>query len=168
MNTTQTKTQNAQRIYPAVRYQDAKAAIAWLTHVLGFEAHEVCPGEGESIAHAELKLGGNLIMLGSVKADPYARSPKDLGGATGSIYIALDTPGGDRRTLFACEGGRRRDRSRTRRYRLRIARVRSARSRRARLEFRNVPPAAVVRALENLRSQRRLGVGRDPATLTQR
>jgi uncharacterized glyoxalase superfamily protein PhnB len=91
MNTTQTKTQTAQRIYPAVRYQDAKAAIAWLTRVLGFEAHEVCPGEGESIAHAELKLGGNLIMLGSVKPDAYGRSPKDLGGATGSIYIALDT-----------------------------------------------------------------------------
>jgi uncharacterized glyoxalase superfamily protein PhnB len=92
MNTPQTKTQTAQRIYPAIRYQNAKAAIAWLTSVLGFEAHEVCPGEGESIAHAELKLGGNLIMLGSVKDDAFARSPKDLGGATASIYIALDTP----------------------------------------------------------------------------
>ncbi len=87
-----TQVQANQRIYPAVRYNDAKAAIAWLTTVLGFEAHEICPGDGESIAHAELKLRGNLIMLGSVKTDSYGKSPQDLGDVTATIYIALDTP----------------------------------------------------------------------------
>lgn len=90
MNTTQTQTM--QSIYPAVRYNDAKAAIAWLKSALGFEEHVVYPGEAESIAHAELKLGGNLIMLGSVKDDDYGKSPKSLGGVTGSVYIAFDTP----------------------------------------------------------------------------
>jgi uncharacterized glyoxalase superfamily protein PhnB len=81
-----------QSIYPAVRYDDAKAAIAWLTSVLGFEEHVVYTGEDGSIAHAELKLAGNLIMLGNVKNDVYGKSPKTLGGASGTVYIALDTP----------------------------------------------------------------------------
>ncbi|HTU82986.1 MAG TPA: VOC family protein [Candidatus Acidoferrales bacterium] len=81
----------AQRIYPAIRYENAKAAIEWLTTVLGFKAQEVCPGEGDSVAHAELALGGNLIMLGSVQPGAYARSAKALGGVTATIYVALDT-----------------------------------------------------------------------------
>ena len=90
MNSTQSKT--LQKIYPSLRYDDAKAAIAWLKSALGFEEHLVYSGEGESIAHAQLALGGNLIMLGSAKDDPYERSPKTLGAVTGRIYIALDTP----------------------------------------------------------------------------
>jgi uncharacterized glyoxalase superfamily protein PhnB len=75
MNTTARTTQ--QCIYPALRYQNAKAAIGWLKSALGFTEREVCAGEGDSIAHAELELGGNLIMLGS--------------GATGAIYIGLES-----------------------------------------------------------------------------
>ena len=80
-----------QTVYPSVRYNDAKAAIAWLTSALGFEEKEVYEGDGDTIAHAELQLAGNLIILGSVKDDPYGTSPKNLGGVTGGIYIALDS-----------------------------------------------------------------------------
>ena len=90
MNTTQA--QQVQSIYPSARYNDAKAAIAWLTSVLGFEARVVHPGEGESIAHAELSLGGNLIMVGTAKSDCFGQSPKSVGGVTGAVYIALDSP----------------------------------------------------------------------------
>ncbi len=90
MNTTQAR--KLQSIYPTVRYNDAKAAIRWLTSVLGFEENVVYPGEGESIAHAQLQLGGDLIMLGSAKDDGYAQSPKSLGGVTGGVYIALEEP----------------------------------------------------------------------------
>jgi uncharacterized glyoxalase superfamily protein PhnB len=86
-----TKVKTVQSIYPTLRYKDAKAAIAWLTSALGFQEYVVYPGEGDAIAHAELALAGNLIMLGSVKDDPYGKSPADLGGATGGIYIALET-----------------------------------------------------------------------------
>lgn len=89
MNTTETKT--IQSIYPAVRYDDAKGAIAWLKSALGFVEQAVYTGDGDSIAHAELKLEGNLIMLGSVKDDAYGKSPRSLGGVTGTIYIAFDT-----------------------------------------------------------------------------
>ncbi|MGA9944447.1 MAG: VOC family protein [Candidatus Cybelea sp.] len=78
-----------QTIYPSVRYNDGKAAIAWLKSVLGFEEREVYAGDGDTIAHAQLQLAGNLIMLGSVKNDPYGTNPKNLGGVTEGIYIAL-------------------------------------------------------------------------------
>jgi uncharacterized glyoxalase superfamily protein PhnB len=68
-----------QSIYPALRYNDARAAIRWLGNALGFEEHEVCPGEGDAIAHAELKIAGNLVMLGS-------------GDGAQGIYIALESP----------------------------------------------------------------------------
>ena len=82
--------QLVQSIYPAVRYNDAKAAIRWLTSALGFEAREVYAGEGDTIAHAQLALAGNLIMLGSVKDDG-GKSPAISGAPTGAIYIALES-----------------------------------------------------------------------------
>lgn len=90
MSTTQTTT--VQSIYPSVRYNDAVAAIAWLKSVLGFEEREVCVADDGAVVHAELKIAGNLIMLGGVKNDPYGKSPSSLGGITGGVYIALETP----------------------------------------------------------------------------
>jgi uncharacterized glyoxalase superfamily protein PhnB len=90
MSTTQVRT-TVQTIYPSVRYNDAKAAIAWLRSVLTFEEKEVCVDDRDTVTHAELLLAGNLIMLGGVKDDPYGTSPKNLGGVTGGIYIALDS-----------------------------------------------------------------------------
>jgi uncharacterized glyoxalase superfamily protein PhnB len=87
-----TQTRFVQSIYPSVRYNDAKAAIIWLTSVLGFEEQRVYEGDGDTIAHAELRLGGNLIMMGSVRDDPFGKSPATLGGITGGMYIALDSP----------------------------------------------------------------------------
>jgi uncharacterized glyoxalase superfamily protein PhnB len=50
-----------------LRYRDAQAAIEWLCRAFGFEKHLVVPGEGGTIAHAELSFGNGMIMLGSVK-----------------------------------------------------------------------------------------------------
>ncbi len=75
-----TQRQPLQSIYPTVRYDDARGAIDWLTSCLGFSEQVVYPGEGVTIAHAQLALGGNLIMLGSTKDDRFG------------VYIALDTP----------------------------------------------------------------------------
>ncbi len=80
-------------VIPAFRYQDAPAAIEWLCKVLGFTRHAVYEGAGGEINHAELALGGGMIMLGSMKDDEHGRrfkSPGELGGAeTGSAYIVV-------------------------------------------------------------------------------
>lgn len=80
-------------IIPALRYQDAPAAIEWLCAALGFERHAVYTAPDGSIAHAELALHGGMVMLGSQKNDEYGRgfkSPKELGGfETGSRYVVV-------------------------------------------------------------------------------
>ena len=81
-----------QSIYPSVRYDDANAAIEWLKAALGFEEHAVYRDDGGQVVHAELELAGNLIMLGDVKNDAYGKSPRTLGGVTGSIYVAFGSP----------------------------------------------------------------------------
>ena len=78
---------------PALRYRDAPAAIEWLCKVLGFTRHVVYEGASGEINHAELVLGGGMIMLGSMKEDEHGgrfKSPGELGGAeTSSAYIVV-------------------------------------------------------------------------------
>jgi uncharacterized glyoxalase superfamily protein PhnB len=86
-------------VIPALRYRDADAAIEWLCSVLGFTRHAVHEGSGGVINHAELALGGGMIMLGSIKENEQGKddeqgrrfkAPGDLGGVeTGSAYIVV-------------------------------------------------------------------------------
>jgi uncharacterized glyoxalase superfamily protein PhnB len=87
-----TATNTQQSIYPAVRYNDARAAIQWLTSVLGCTENVVYPGDGDSIAHAQLEIAGNLFMLGSVKPGDHLRGPSKTDAIGSSIYIAFDGP----------------------------------------------------------------------------
>ncbi|MGA8671397.1 MAG: VOC family protein [Terracidiphilus sp.] len=80
-------------IMPTMRYRNAPAAIDWLCQVLGFARHAVYPGPDNTIGHAELTLGGGMIMLGSYKEDAYGRgfkSPEGMGGVeTRSAYVIV-------------------------------------------------------------------------------
>ncbi len=80
-------------VMPGHRYRDARAAIDWLSRVFGFERHAVYEGPDGSIAHAELTLGGGMIMLGSGKDDEFGRgfkSPNELGEIeTRSVYLVV-------------------------------------------------------------------------------
>ena len=86
-------TESRSTVMPTLRYKDALAAIEWLCKVFGFERHVVYEGANGTIDHAELSLGGGMIMLGSAKDDTYGRgfkNPNELGGIeTRSSYIVL-------------------------------------------------------------------------------
>ncbi len=84
----------AQVLYPALRYTDAHAAIAWLCEAFGFEKQEVYDGPAGTVAHAQLTLDGAVLMLGSAREDGVypGRTPKQLGGITGSIYVYVADP----------------------------------------------------------------------------
>ncbi len=88
-----TATNSPSTIMPAMRYRDAPAAIDWLCNVFGFARHAMYSNPDGSIGHAELTLGGGMIMLGSQKDDEYGRgfkSPQELGGVeTRSAYIVV-------------------------------------------------------------------------------
>ena len=60
-------------IIPTMRYRDAKAAIDWLCRAFGFEQHLVIPGEGGSIAHAELTYRNGMTMVGSARDDDFGK-----------------------------------------------------------------------------------------------
>ncbi|MBY6365704.1 VOC family protein [Rhodococcoides corynebacterioides] len=77
--------------WPALRYRDARAAIAFLTDVLGFEAVAVY-GEGDRVDHAELRWIGSGgtpggVMLGSVREDSTIAG---LPAGVGAVYLAVD------------------------------------------------------------------------------
>jgi uncharacterized glyoxalase superfamily protein PhnB len=79
-------------IMPTMRYRNAPAAIDWLCQVFGFTRHAVYPGPDNTIGHAELTLGGGMIMLGSQKEDEYGKgfkTPEELGAETRSAYIVV-------------------------------------------------------------------------------
>lgn len=81
-------------VLPTLRYRDAPAAIAWLCRVIGFSPHLVVPGADGNIAHAQLTLGGGMLMLGSVSnGSEYGtriRQPDEIGGfETQSAYVVV-------------------------------------------------------------------------------
>jgi uncharacterized glyoxalase superfamily protein PhnB len=76
-------------IYPALRYRDAGAAIDWLERAFGFETVARHDNPDGGVAHAELRLGDGLIMLGSGAAD-LQDAPGDFRAARATIYVALD------------------------------------------------------------------------------
>ena len=84
---------SAPTIIPTLRYRDAPAAIDWLCRAFGFEKHLVVPGDGGTIAHAQLTFGNGMIMLGSARDDEFGRlqmTPAQVGGVgTQSPYVIV-------------------------------------------------------------------------------
>ncbi|WP_422926746.1 VOC family protein [Singulisphaera sp. PoT] len=77
-------------IFPAICYKDAPAIIDWLVSVFGFEKQFVVPGPVGTIAHAQLKFGAGVIMLGSSKPGEIGlKSPSETGGVTQTLYIYI-------------------------------------------------------------------------------
>jgi uncharacterized glyoxalase superfamily protein PhnB len=85
--------ENKSSVICGMRYRNAPAAIEWLCSVLGFERHAVYAGADGSIQHAELTLGGGMIMLGSIRDnqfDQHMKQPDEIGGAeTRSEYLIV-------------------------------------------------------------------------------
>jgi uncharacterized glyoxalase superfamily protein PhnB len=84
---------STQTIYPCLSYAEAPVAIEWLTRA--FDAHTLASYPGDepgTIAHAELVVNGQVIMLGSPKPEKGWKSPRDLTGVNQAIYIVVDDP----------------------------------------------------------------------------
>jgi uncharacterized glyoxalase superfamily protein PhnB len=70
-----------QTIVPILRYDDARRAIRFLCDAFGFVELFSIPESGAFVRHARLQLGGDQIMLGSVRDDE---------GITGSPALFVD------------------------------------------------------------------------------
>jgi uncharacterized glyoxalase superfamily protein PhnB len=81
-------------VIPSLRYKDAHAAIAWLERAFGFVRHAVYDGPDGTVAHAELRFGSGMIMLGSAtNPSPLKRLyavPGEIGGrVTSPLYLVV-------------------------------------------------------------------------------
>jgi len=74
-------------IHPTVRYNDPKAAMAFLTEALGFVQGTVSLADDGTVGHAELSFGGGVIMVGTRTEPP---GPWDTGRAV--IYLVAADP----------------------------------------------------------------------------
>jgi uncharacterized glyoxalase superfamily protein PhnB len=74
-------------IYPTIRYDDAPAAIRFLTRAFGLVAQEVNEGLDGAVNHALLRHGPSLVMISSRRP---GSSIFDQG--TCCLYLAVDDP----------------------------------------------------------------------------
>jgi uncharacterized glyoxalase superfamily protein PhnB len=78
-----------QNIYPVLKYQDARAAIDFLEKAFGLERHAVYDGENGAVAHAELRFGSEMVMLGSSEE---GRELFNQAAGSYSLYLVVDDP----------------------------------------------------------------------------
>jgi uncharacterized glyoxalase superfamily protein PhnB len=72
-----------------LRYADAPAAVEFLEAAFGFASRLVVPDEGGGIRHAQLVLGGAMVMLSSARDEPGTLLPSEAGGVTSGIYVTV-------------------------------------------------------------------------------
>ncbi len=74
------------KLYPCLFYREPATAIPFLTRAFGFRELLVVPDEHGGIAHAELSIGGEVIMVGSSKPELGWASPLDLPARNATVY----------------------------------------------------------------------------------
>ena len=79
----------APNIFPVLRYRDAPGALRWLGQAFGFETTMEVPGPAGMVAHAEMRLGPGVIMLGSTKDDHAPESSGDPGAVRYGTYVSV-------------------------------------------------------------------------------
>jgi len=77
------------KLYPCLAYRDPAAAMQFLTLAFGFSELLVVPGPDDSITHAEMSFGPEVIMLGSSKPELGWVSPLDLPAVNSTVCFGL-------------------------------------------------------------------------------
>ncbi len=79
-----------QRIYPYLAYADAPAAIDFLCRAFGFEEQMRFDMPDGRIGHAEIAMGGHVIMLASAYEEMGLASPRLLPGVHSQILVQVE------------------------------------------------------------------------------
>ena len=75
-------------VFPWRTYDDAHTAIAFLERAFGAEQQTLITLDDGSIAHAELRFGNGIVMVGSSR--PELPATRGAGEPGQGIYIAVD------------------------------------------------------------------------------
>jgi uncharacterized glyoxalase superfamily protein PhnB len=76
-------------IIPAVRYDDARRAVEWLSEAFGFEVGLVVDGEDGRVVHAQLRHGAGMVMVSSPGDGPYDELFEDRAGPSMGVYMVV-------------------------------------------------------------------------------
>ncbi|CAN5155144.1 VOC family protein [soil metagenome] len=78
-------------VIPFLTYEDARAALDWLTEAFGFERTQVHEGEDGTIVHAEMRFADGMIMLGSAGENNLGmKTARELGAVNEGVYSIVD------------------------------------------------------------------------------
>lgn len=96
-------------IIPALRYRDADAdaGVEFLRSAFGAEDQKVHRDDEGIIRHAELRVGGGLIMVGQYSEDGWlgGEAPRLL-SSTVSLYVVVSDPDAHHKRASAVDGAR--------------------------------------------------------------
>ncbi len=81
-----------QTIYPAVRYADGNAAIAFLTAALGAEEREVYRDAAGAIHHAEIAIEDSVVFVGQFREPQAPGASAPAGQSAISLYLVVADP----------------------------------------------------------------------------
>ena len=78
-------------VTPVLSVRDGIQAIDFYKRAFGAEERMRFTGpDGKTLAHAELKIGDSIIMLGNEHPESGCRGPQSLGGTTVSLYLYVE------------------------------------------------------------------------------
>ena len=77
-------------VTPALVVRDAPAALDFYQRAFGAEEVTRLTGPGDTIVHAEIRIGDSMVMLGEENPAWGARSPLTLGGSPASLHLYVD------------------------------------------------------------------------------
>jgi PhnB protein len=79
-----------QALAPSLAVDNAAAAIEFYKRAFGAKERMRMPGPGDTIGHAELEIGGSVLMLSDPFPQATVKPPKELGGTTVGIFMYVD------------------------------------------------------------------------------
>jgi PhnB protein len=77
-------------VTPYLQVDDASAAIEFYKRAFGATERGRMPSPDGTIAHAEIEIGDSVIMLSDPFPHSQTRSPKELGGTTGAVFLYVE------------------------------------------------------------------------------
>ena len=83
-------TESRQRIFPMLAYDDAPAALDFLCSAFGFTERSRMKGPDGTIGHAEVALGGNVVMLATTWKAGGMASPRELPGMPSQLFCEVE------------------------------------------------------------------------------
>lgn len=75
---------------PAIGVRDADAAIAWYRQVFGASETLRLTAPDGMVVHAELEIGGSIVMLGEESVDKGNHAPPTIGGTPVRLHLYVE------------------------------------------------------------------------------